>query len=122
MAHDYLYVGVPGEPLPVTAEQDVFDYIGMNYKQPHERNMWQMMTVFHFRLHLLLHFTHNHTWQWIIKLVSMLLLSVHVFCFVFIDVLCLLVFAIADFITFVSNDQTAAIILCVVSTDVETAH
>jgi len=63
MAHDYLYVGVPGEPLPVTAEQDVFDYIGMNYKQPHERNMWQMMTVFHFILHLLLHFTHNHTWQ-----------------------------------------------------------
>jgi len=52
----------------------------------------------------------------------MLLLSVHVFCFVFIHVLCLLVFAIADFITFVSSDQTAAIILCVVSTDVETAH
>lgn len=31
--------GVLGEPLPVTSEQDVFDYIGMDYKHPHERNM-----------------------------------------------------------------------------------
>jgi len=31
--------GVLGEPLPVTSEQDVFDYVGMDYKQPHERNM-----------------------------------------------------------------------------------
>jgi len=34
-----LFVGVLGEPLPVTSEQDVFDYIGMDYKHPHERNM-----------------------------------------------------------------------------------
>lgn len=33
-------IGVHGEPLPVTSEQDVFDYIGMDYKEPHERNMW----------------------------------------------------------------------------------
>jgi len=34
-------VGVLGEPLTVTSEQDVFDYISMDYKHPHERNMWQ---------------------------------------------------------------------------------
>jgi len=32
-------VGVPGEPLSVACEEDVFDYIGMDYKHPHERNM-----------------------------------------------------------------------------------
>ncbi|KAA0202395.1 hypothetical protein HAZT_HAZT009249 [Hyalella azteca] len=31
--------GVAGEPLPVTCERDIFDYIGMDYKEPHERNM-----------------------------------------------------------------------------------
>ncbi|XP_072051179.1 DNA polymerase beta-like [Amphiura filiformis] len=31
--------GVPGEPLPVSSEEDVFDYIGMDYKKPSERNM-----------------------------------------------------------------------------------
>lgn len=30
--------GVPGEPLPVTSEEDIFDYIGMDYKKPSERN------------------------------------------------------------------------------------
>ncbi len=30
---------VPGEPLPVYSEMDVFDYIGMEYKQPEERSM-----------------------------------------------------------------------------------
>jgi len=38
MVH-HLHAGVLGEPLPVTSEQDVFDYIGMDYKEPHERNM-----------------------------------------------------------------------------------
>ncbi|KAK2150827.1 hypothetical protein LSH36_386g00004, partial [Paralvinella palmiformis] len=31
--------GVPGEPLPVASEQDVFDYVGMKYKEPSERSM-----------------------------------------------------------------------------------
>ena len=31
--------GIPGEALPVTSEEDVFDYIGMAYKKPSERNM-----------------------------------------------------------------------------------
>ncbi|XP_013402656.1 DNA polymerase beta-like isoform X2 [Lingula anatina] len=31
--------GVPGEPLPITSEKDIFDYIGMKYKNPEERNM-----------------------------------------------------------------------------------
>ncbi|EDO36295.1 predicted protein [Nematostella vectensis] len=31
--------GVPGEPLPVSSEQDVFDIIGMEYKPPEQRNM-----------------------------------------------------------------------------------
>lgn len=30
--------GVPGEPLPVTSERDIFDYIGMAYKEPTDRN------------------------------------------------------------------------------------
>lgn len=30
--------GVPGEPLPVTSEEDVFEYIDMKYKKPSERN------------------------------------------------------------------------------------
>jgi len=29
--------GIPGEPLPVESEQDIFDYIGMTYKEPKER-------------------------------------------------------------------------------------
>ncbi|XP_005100296.1 DNA polymerase beta [Aplysia californica] len=29
--------GVPGEPLPVESEEDIFDYIGMKYKEPKER-------------------------------------------------------------------------------------
>ena len=30
--------GTPGEPLPVSSEQDVFDYIGMKYRDPEDRN------------------------------------------------------------------------------------
>lgn len=31
--------GVPSKPLPVTSEEDIFDYLQMDYKQPNERNM-----------------------------------------------------------------------------------
>ncbi|XP_020895429.1 DNA polymerase beta [Exaiptasia diaphana] len=31
--------GTPGEPLPVSCEKDVFDIIGMKYKDPEERNL-----------------------------------------------------------------------------------
>lgn len=31
--------GVPGEPLAVSSEEDVFDYVGMKFKKPSERNM-----------------------------------------------------------------------------------
>lgn len=31
--------GIPGEPLPVSSEEDVFDYIDMKYKKPEERSM-----------------------------------------------------------------------------------
>lgn len=31
--------GVPGEPLPVASEEDVFDYIGMSYRKPQDRNV-----------------------------------------------------------------------------------
>ena len=30
---------VPLEPLPVSSEEDIFDYIGYDYKQPSERNI-----------------------------------------------------------------------------------
>ncbi|KAL8565037.1 hypothetical protein ACOMHN_003413 [Nucella lapillus] len=30
--------GVPGEPLPVSSEEDVFDYVDMKYKKPSERS------------------------------------------------------------------------------------
>lgn len=32
------FVGTPGEPLPVTSEEDIFDYLGMEFKQPNQRN------------------------------------------------------------------------------------
>ena len=31
--------GVPSRSLPVTSERDVFDYLQMEYKEPHQRNM-----------------------------------------------------------------------------------
>ena len=31
--------GIPGEPLPVSSEEDVFDYVGMRFKAPSERNL-----------------------------------------------------------------------------------
>lgn len=31
--------GTPGEPLPVSSEQDIFDYIDYPYKTPEERNL-----------------------------------------------------------------------------------
>lgn len=31
--------GVPGEPIPVTSEEEIFELIDMDYKQPHERNL-----------------------------------------------------------------------------------
>lgn len=34
-----LKTGIPGEPLPVSSEKDVFDYLEMDYKEPEERNM-----------------------------------------------------------------------------------
>ncbi|KAL4241067.1 hypothetical protein ACF0H5_001845 [Mactra antiquata] len=30
--------GVPGEPLPVSCEEDIFDYVDMTFKKPSERN------------------------------------------------------------------------------------
>ncbi|CAF4547958.1 unnamed protein product, partial [Rotaria socialis] len=31
--------GTLSKPLPVTSERDIFDYLQMDYKEPHERNM-----------------------------------------------------------------------------------
>lgn len=31
---------MPGEPIPVTSEEEIFELIDMDYKQPHERNLW----------------------------------------------------------------------------------
>ncbi|CAK1601026.1 unnamed protein product [Parnassius mnemosyne] len=31
--------GVPGEPVPITSEEDIFDYIDYPYKKPEERNL-----------------------------------------------------------------------------------
>ncbi|XP_069125481.1 DNA polymerase beta-like [Argopecten irradians] len=31
--------GTPGEPLPVSSEEDIFDYLGMEFKKPDERNL-----------------------------------------------------------------------------------
>ena len=31
--------GVPGNPLPVSSEEDVFTYLEMEFKKPEERNM-----------------------------------------------------------------------------------
>jgi len=34
----FYFSGVPGEPLPVTSEEDIFDFIDMAYKKPTQRN------------------------------------------------------------------------------------
>ena len=34
------WTGVPGEPVPVVEEKDVFDWLGMKYQAPPERNGW----------------------------------------------------------------------------------
>ena len=31
--------GVHSKPLPVTCEEDIFDYLQMKYQQPSERNL-----------------------------------------------------------------------------------
>lgn len=31
--------GVPGEPIPVSSEEEIFEIIGMDYKEPSERNL-----------------------------------------------------------------------------------
>ena len=39
--HYVIYIwcvlGVPGEPLPITSEEDIFDYLGMEFKKPADR-------------------------------------------------------------------------------------
>lgn len=30
--------GIPGEPVVITSEEDIFEYIGYAYKKPSERN------------------------------------------------------------------------------------
>lgn len=37
-SYGFWFLGVPGEPMPVTCEEDLFDYIDMPYKKPAERN------------------------------------------------------------------------------------
>ncbi|CAF0946994.1 unnamed protein product [Didymodactylos carnosus] len=34
----YGQTGVPGNPIPITCEEDIFDYLGMDYKEPKDRN------------------------------------------------------------------------------------
>ena len=31
--------GVPGEPIPVESEEEIFDILDYTYKKPEERNM-----------------------------------------------------------------------------------
>ncbi|KAJ7383060.1 hypothetical protein OS493_030947 [Desmophyllum pertusum] len=31
--------GVPGEPIPVSSEEEIFEMIGMDYKEPSDRNL-----------------------------------------------------------------------------------
>jgi hypothetical protein len=33
-----LVLGIPGEPVVVTSEEDIFEYIGYPYKKPSERD------------------------------------------------------------------------------------
>jgi hypothetical protein len=34
----FLILGIPGEPVVVTSEEDIFEYIGYPYKKPSERD------------------------------------------------------------------------------------
>lgn len=33
------YTGVPGEPIPVTSEEEIFEILNYPYKKPEERNL-----------------------------------------------------------------------------------
>ena len=35
----YVLIGIPGEPLPVTCEEDIFAMIDYPYKKPEERSV-----------------------------------------------------------------------------------
>lgn len=32
-------LGIPGEPVEITSEEDIFDYLDYPYKKPEERNL-----------------------------------------------------------------------------------
>jgi len=32
-------LGIPGEPVDITSEEDIFEYINYPYKKPEERNL-----------------------------------------------------------------------------------
>lgn len=34
-----IFPGVSGEPVPITSEEDIFDYIDYPFKKPEERNL-----------------------------------------------------------------------------------
>ena len=34
-----LMAGVPGEPIPVSSEEEIFEIVDMSYKKPEERNV-----------------------------------------------------------------------------------
>ena len=36
---DWLISGVPGEPIPVSSEEEIFEIIDFPYKKPEERNV-----------------------------------------------------------------------------------
>jgi hypothetical protein len=38
IGHFSLVLGIPGEPIVVTSEEDIFEYIGYPYKKPSERD------------------------------------------------------------------------------------
>lgn len=36
---DHTHAGVPGEPIPVKTEQEIFEMIDYPYQKPEERNL-----------------------------------------------------------------------------------
>lgn len=43
--------GFAGKALEINSEKDIFDYLGMDFKKPDERNMWKFyfdVSVFFF--------------------------------------------------------------------------
>lgn len=42
--------GIPGEPVEISSEEDIFDYIDYPYRKPEDRNGWKSMSLYNYEI------------------------------------------------------------------------